>query len=261
MKGCDIVFHCAALTDFSRPWEDFMDIIVEGTRRVILAAIDSGISRVVHISSEAALVKGFGYPLIDVDESTPLPDPEEQTHLFYSRSKNMAERICHEYSNACGIVIVRPRLIWGIGDTVVLPKMVKQATSLLGFPWIGGAECPTSIANISNMIHGTILAGQFGTSGQAYFITDDEDRTYKEFFTHQLESQGIDCSGFFSLPLFAARLLAWTQLFPDLSPATLALLGQQVTVKCTRAKKELGYAPIVSFAEGMEELRLASSLL
>jgi nucleoside-diphosphate-sugar epimerase len=259
MKGCDIVFHCAALTDFSRPWEDFVDIIVEGTRRVILAAIDAGISRVVHVSSEAALVKGFGFPLVNVDESANLPDPVEQTHLYYSRSKNMAERVCLEYSSACDVVIVRPRLIWGIGDSVVLPKMVEQAKSILGFPWISGAEFLTSTANISNVIHGMLLASEHGRSGEAYFITDDEDRTVKEFFTLLLESQGIDCSWFFAMPLIGARFLAWSCLFPDLSPATLALLGQEITVSCTKAKRELGFAPIVSLAEGMEEIKLPSS--
>lgn len=255
MKDCEVVFHCAALTDFSQPWSRFVEANVEGTRHVIQAAISNKVSKVIHVSSEAALVQGFGSPLVDVDESTDLPDPMTQSHLFYSCSKNMAERVCLEYASKCDIVIVRPRLIWGVGDSVVLPKMVAQAKSVIGFPWIGGAEFLTSTVNISNVIHGMILASQHGTPGQAYFLTDDRNCTFREFFTAIFETQGVRSDGFFSIPLMGAQLLAWTGLFPDLSYATLSLLAQQVTVSCNRAKEELRYEPIVTFEEGLKELK------
>ena len=93
MQGCEVVFHCAALTELTRPWADFNEVIVEGTRRVLQAALRSGVPRVVNVSSEAAMVQGWGHPLVDVDESVDLPDPDTQTSIYYSRSKNLAERV------------------------------------------------------------------------------------------------------------------------------------------------------------------------
>lgn len=255
MDGADVVFHCAALTELTRPWADFQEVIVDGTRHVLQAALESKVGRVVNVSSEAAIVTGWGKPLVDADETVPLPDPEEQTSIFYSKSKNLAERICKEYSDKVHVVTVRPRFIWGVGDTVVMAHLCKQARSALGFAWIGGAEYMTSTANISNVIHGMLLASEKGESGAAYFIKDSEDLSVKDMFSQLFATQGIDASTFFNLPFPVAKVLAWTGLIPDVSAQTMALMAQQVTVRCPRAETDLGYTPIVSVKEGMNELR------
>ena len=250
MKNCDVVFHCAALTDLMQPWEQFLDVIVEGTRRVLQAAANNKIRKVIHVSSEASLMKGFGSPLVNVTEADELPDPEiEQGQLFYSRSKNMAERVCSEFAAThntgeykCEVIIVRPRFIWGCGDTLILPKLIEQAKSTLGFAYVGGGVCMTSTVNISNCIHGMLLASQYGRSGQAYFITDSENSSYRSFFCQLFTTQGIDGSNFPSLPIYLAQWIAWTGLIPDLTVQSLALLGQEVTVVHDKARKELMYA-------------------
>jgi nucleoside-diphosphate-sugar epimerase len=257
MEGCEVVFHCAALTDLNSPWEQFEDIIVEGTRRVLQAAVECNIQRVVNVSSEAALVTGFGYPLVDVDDIVDhLPDPDTQIGLNYPRAKNLAERVCQSFASQIHVVTVRPRFIWGAGDTVVMKHLVEQAKSLTGFAWIGGAEFMTSTANISNVIHGILLASEKGVSGHSYFLTDEEDLTLKEMFTKLFSTQRIDSSSFPSLPILLAKALAWTGLIPDVNATSMALLAQQVTVKCPKAKEDLGYSPIVSMDQGMEELRV-----
>lgn len=256
MQGCSVVFHCAALTDLNSPWEQFRDVIVEGTRRVLLAAKACGVHRVVNVSSEAAIVTGFGEPVVDVDdEADNLPDPDTQVGLNYPRAKNLAERVCQEFATELHVVTVRPRFIWGLGDTVVMTHLVEQAQSLMGFAWIGGAEFMTSTANISNVVHGIVLASERGVSGHSYFLTDEEELTLKEMFTKLYSTQRIDATSFPSLPIFLAQALAWTGLISDLSATSMALLAQHVTVKCPLAKKDLGYSPIVSMAQGMDELR------
>lgn len=47
MKGCDIIFHCAALTDLSKEWNEFYNSNVLGTRNIIEAAIKVGIKKIV----------------------------------------------------------------------------------------------------------------------------------------------------------------------------------------------------------------------
>jgi nucleoside-diphosphate-sugar epimerase len=259
MTGCNIVFHCAALTDISRPWEEFFESNVLGTRRVLDAALASGIKKVIHVSSEAAFVQGYGHPLKSVDETTPLPDPDEQgrNNLSYPKSKNLAERVCEEYFPKLDIVIIRPRFIWGYGDTVVLKALIEATKSSFGFSWLGGAECKTSTANISNVVHSMLIASYRGRPGNSYFITDCEDLTFKEMFSRLFETQSIDATQFGNTPMPLARLVAWTGLVPALNATTLALMGQEVTVNCEKARAELEYAPIINISDGMSELREA----
>jgi nucleoside-diphosphate-sugar epimerase len=255
MKGCDIVFHCAALTDLKQPWEEFYRSNVLGTKNILEAALMAGVPKIIHISSEASFVTGLGSPIQNISETTPLPNPEEQILLFYPRSKNMAERVCEEYHDKLNIVILRPRFIWGYGDTVVLPEILAASRSFLGFSWIGGAEYLTSICNISNIVYAMILAADKGTPGEAYFISDNEILTQKAFMSSLFQTQSIDPSSFGNLPLFLAQGISWLGVIPQISSTSLSLMGQEITVSNAKAKRELGYEPIVNLEEGLEELR------
>jgi nucleoside-diphosphate-sugar epimerase len=255
MKGCDLIFHCAALTDLSKPWDDFYLSNVIGTRHVLQAAVLANITRIIHVSSEAAFVTGLNSPLQHITEATPLPHPDQQINLNYPRSKNMAERVCHEYQDTCQIIIVRPRFIWGYGDTVVLPELIAASKSFLGFSWIGGGEYDTSICNISNIVSAMLLAAERGVGGEAYFISDDIVLTQKDFMSALFRTQEIDPSGFGVLPLYVAQWIAWLGLVPQVSLTSLSLMAQEITVCHDKAKRELGYEPIVSLEEGLEELR------
>ena len=62
-----------------------------GTRNVLKAAAQAGVPRLVHVSTEAVLVKG-DTPISDADESTPVPD-DPGFYAPYSKSKAMAERL------------------------------------------------------------------------------------------------------------------------------------------------------------------------
>jgi nucleoside-diphosphate-sugar epimerase len=167
----------------------------------------------------------------------------------------MAERVCQEYQQRCQIIIVRPRFIWGYGDTVVLPELIAASKSFLGFSWIGGGEYDTSTCNVSNVIHGMILAAERGVPGEAYFLSDDLILTQKVFLSSLFRTQSIDPSAFGVLPLYLAQWVAWLGLIPQVSSTSLALMAQEITVSHDKARRELGYEPIVTLEEGLEELR------
>ena len=88
-----------------------------GTQNVIDACRAAGVRRLVHVGTEAALMAG--QPLVNVDESAPLrPD----SPALYSSSKAKAEELVRA-ANGDGLetVVVRPRFVWGRGDTTLLP--------------------------------------------------------------------------------------------------------------------------------------------
>src|SRR5512134_2327632 len=132
MGGCAVVYHAAAKVELWGRREDFLRITVGGTERVIAAARAAAVPRLVHVSTEAVLA---GAPsLAGVDERTPLP---ARPIGLYPLSKGMAEqRALAANGPDLSSVVVRPRFIWGRGDTVLLPGLVAAMKSGAWF-WFG----------------------------------------------------------------------------------------------------------------------------
>src|SRR5262245_16594749 len=120
MEGCEVVFHSAATVKQWGPRAEFFEVNVRGTENVLEAARATGVKRLVHVSTEAVLVDGT--PLVNVDETRPLPDrPIGQ----YPSTKGEAERLVLSVNSPeLTTVAVRPRFIWGKGDTTVLAALV-----------------------------------------------------------------------------------------------------------------------------------------
>src|SRR3954462_14603549 len=138
-EGADVVHHAAAkVEDFGDP-ADFERVTVQGTKNALAAAREAGVPRFVHVGTEAALMAG--QPLVNVDETTPLrPDSPAP----YPWSKAKAEQAVRD-ANGDGLetVVVRPRFVWGRGDTTLLPQIVAM-TEQGKFAWIGGRGQPTA---------------------------------------------------------------------------------------------------------------------
>ncbi len=84
MSGCEGVFHLAAALGASI--EDARASNVEGTRRVLRAAVRAGVRRVVHTSSSAAIIEASGLVSEQATGGTALIDP-------YSVTKAEAEQL------------------------------------------------------------------------------------------------------------------------------------------------------------------------
>jgi nucleoside-diphosphate-sugar epimerase len=257
MQGCDVVFHAAAHTAEWDTDEAFFRINVLGTDNVIAAAKAAKVRRLVHVSSEAALADGR--PLVRVDETRPLP---ERALPGYPMTKNLAERHARA-ATGIEVVVLRPRFIWGRGDTSVLPKLVEAARSGR-FKWISGGHYLTSTCHVANACEGAMLAGERGRPGEVYFLTDGEPVELRGFFEQLFRTQGVEPpTG--SVPRPLASLAAavaepiWRTLRLRSSPpaprAALALLGHEMTVVDAKARRELGYVGRKSIAEGLAELR------
>lgn len=260
MAGCDVVFHAAAVVKMWGPREEFVEANVRGTERVLEAARAAGVKRLVHVSTESVLLEGPA--LVNVDETRPLPPPEDVIGLYPS-TKNEAERRVREANSPeLATVVVRPRFVWGLGDNAVLPQIVAMVKKGR-FSWVDGGHYRTSTCHVDNCVEGMLLAAEKGRGGEAYFLTDGEPVEFRAFITELLRTQGVD-PGDKSVPLGLARLLAavvdavWT-LFglkrsPPITRTELLLVGQEVTVSDAKARRELGYQGRKSREEGLREL-------
>ncbi len=85
--------------------------------------------------------------------------------------------------------MVRPRFVWGKGDTTLLPEMVKTVEAGK-FAWVGGGRNVTDTAHVDNVVEGLLLAAEKGRPGEAYFVTDGEPVVFREFVTAMLRDPG-----------------------------------------------------------------------
>jgi nucleoside-diphosphate-sugar epimerase len=258
-EGCGWAFHAAAMLGDWGTREEFERGNVDGTRNALAACAEAGVRRFVHVGTEAALLAGE--PLVNVDETAPLrPD----SAALYSSTKARAEQLVLE-ANRDGFetVVVRPRFVWGRGDTTLLPTIVERVRSGR-FAWVGGGLHKTSTTHVDNTVEGLMLGATRGAPGEVYFVTDGDPVVFREFVGELLSTQGVEPPTR-SIPAPVAHGLAvggeaaWQALpLPGRPPVTRFsywVSAQECTIRIDKAREQLGYRPVRSRDEGLAELR------
>ena len=262
MEGCVIAFHLAARTNDWGRYEDAYRANVTGTEHVLAAANAAGVPRLVHVSTEAVLVgDGKDYrPLVNVDETWPRP---QRPLGLYALTKGLAEeRVLAANTPNLQTVIVRPRFIWGAGDTTVLPPLA-QAVRAGAFVWFDGGHYLTSSCHVTNACEGLLAAARHGRGGEIYFVTDGAPVEFRAVVSALLATQGLKPGGR-SIPAGLARtgagvaegawrLLRLRRELP-LTRFRVRIIGEEVTVNDAKARRELGYTGRVSREEGLARM-------
>jgi nucleoside-diphosphate-sugar epimerase len=262
-EGCKYAFHAAAkVEDWGDP-ADFERLNVEGTKRALRATQAAGVERFVHVGTEAALLAGD--PLVNADESAPLrPDSKS----LYPSSKARAERAARDATQpGFDTVVVRPRFVWGPGDATILPTLVETVEKGK-FAFIGGGRHRTSTTHVDNAVEGMVLAADKGRPGAAYFVTDGDPIVFRDWIAKLLATRGVDAPDR-SIPrpvaaaLAATAEIAWRVLPlkgpPPLTRMTYWVTGLECTLDDSAARRDLGYAPVITREQGLEQLAEESS--
>jgi nucleoside-diphosphate-sugar epimerase len=227
---------------------------------VIAAARRARVERLVHVSTEAVLVGAAPYePIVGADERRPIP---ERPLPLYPASKAAAELLVRKAAAELHTVIVRPRLIWGAGDTSLLPQLL-EAVLARRFRWIAGGNYKTSTCHVRNCVEGMLRAAERGGRGETYFLTDGPPVELRGFLRELIGTQGFD-PGHRTIPRGVARGLASTgeavgrlrgyRWRPPITHLTLRLMGEEVTVDDAKARTELGYTSAVKPQTGLNEM-------
>jgi nucleoside-diphosphate-sugar epimerase len=262
IAGTDVVVHAAAFAEEWGTRAQFWEANVEGTSKLLAAAREAGVKRFIHIGTEAALFDG--HDLIDVDETAPYP--AHQRYL-YSESKAESERRALAASSESFTTLsIRPRLVWGPRDASVLPAVLRMAKEG-SFAWLDQGRARSSHTNVENLVHAIALAvtapDASRLAGRAFFVADEGVHTVRDLLTALARTQGVDL-GRRSMPSMIARPLAWLveglwRLFgvkraPPMTRFGVDMMSSTVTVRTDRAREELGYAPVVTFEEGLAKM-------
>lgn len=263
MTGANVLIHAAADTNHGASTREQDETNLAGTRLVYETAQACGISKAIHLSTEAVLVTGN--PLENADEAMPYP---KKFAGGYSRTKALSEQIALQHSNdGLEVIVIRPRFVWGRDDTTALPQLIEAAkTGKLA--WIDGGRYMVSSTHIDNLCHGLLLSLKKGRGGEVYFITDGEPVEFRGFVTDMLECQGVEAPTK-EMPRGVVKFVVQVgELFSKISGGKLsgpmswqeyATLGNTVTLNIEKARSELGYVPIMSRQSGMDDLKSRAS--
>lgn len=268
VEGCDVVIHVATATPTSENALDkeLMDgVNVRGTYNVVEACRHAGVRRLVYTSSASVVFTGDD--LDGVDESS--VGYAAKPHDHYTATKIEGERIVLAANGArLATCALRPSGIFGEGDTVMVPTMVRQAKAGKMKYIIGSGRNLWDLTYVGNVAQAHVQAAEkldvgSEAAGQAFFITNQEPVPFWQFTGDLLEGLGYERPSR-RLPL--GLVLAIAMLFeyvirPLLSPIArlssdftvfrVRIVTRQRAFCCDKARRVLGYVPRVSVREGL----------
>ena len=239
----DAVVHCAADVAAAAPRHRAALINVQGTAHTLRAFADA--PRFVHLSS--ASVYGIPPDTRPLTEDRPLPPPAAHPGP-YGATKAAAEGLILAANRPA--VILRPRAVYGPGDTTLLPRLLAaRRFGLLPLP--GDGTNPVAVTAIGNLCHAIDRA--LAHDGTATFnIADADSPTLRALLTEVFAALGQP-TRLLSLPPWplqaAAHALGWWWRAarrpgePRLTPYAIAQLHHPCVLDLTRARAHLGYTP------------------
>lgn len=264
VAGCDLVFHVAAKAGAWGPESEYYQANVVGTHNVLAACRAMAVRRLIHTSSPS-VVHG-GDHIRGGDERLPYADHYDAP---YPRTKAMAEQaVLASNDGELATVALRPHLIWGPGDTQLVPRIVARARAgrlrLVG----DGSNLVDSVyidnAADAHLAAADVLAPESACAGRAYFITNGEPLPLRELINGIVGAAGLPPVTR-SIPLRAAVAVgAALEVFhhlarPSIEPLMTRFLARQLATDhwfdITAAKRDLGWEPKVSVAAGFDRLR------
>lgn len=184
--GCDWVFHVAAVADYWRADRSKMfEANVEGTRRVLEAAREAGVGRVVFTSSAAAVGLRQGAPS---DESCAFNLSPDQ--FPYGYSKNLAERVTAEaVLKGQDVVTVNPVIVMGPGDLNMISGDFVVQIKNYG-RWTPVSPGGSSFVDVRDVARWHIAAAERGRAGERY-ILGTANYDYATWFRMIAETVGV----------------------------------------------------------------------
>ena len=265
-EGFDAVLHNAAKAGTWGSYQSYFDANVTGTRNVIAACRVHEIGRLVHTSTPSVAHRAT-HPVegASADEVS----YGEGVKAHYAATKIIAEREVLAANDAgLATVALRPRLIWGPGDTQILPKLVERARSGR-LRLVGSGDNLVDTTYIDNAAQAHVdalehLHAGAACAGRAYFISNGEPWPLREVLNGLLRAAGAP-EVQATLPFRAAYAIGavcevlWTALPLRGDPPMTRFLAEQLSTahwySMAPATRDFGYVPKVSMAEGLARLQ------
>ena len=262
-EGCDVVVHVAAKAGIAGRAAEYARSNVDATRQVVDACRALGIQRLVHTSTPSVVHDGGS--LRGADESLPYATRFSSP---YPRTKVVAEQmVLGAADDRLGTVSLRPHLVWGPGDTQLVPEILARAHGgRLRFVDRGDAVVDTTYVDDAVAAHLCAVdrvAPGATCSGRPYFITSGDPRPVREVVNAILAADGlppVHASVPLSVAVGAGAVVetVWGLLRRDDHPPMTRFLARQLGTDhwfdVSAARRDLDWAPVVGLDEGFRRL-------
>jgi nucleoside-diphosphate-sugar epimerase len=250
-RGCDGVVHAAALvTEVAVPDADYVRVNVEASEALTRDAARAGVRRFVYVGSTSVHRPNTGRAL-DADTAI-VPDD------VYARSKAEAERRVAAVAAETGLecVTVRPSRVYGPRDESL--RRVFRAIARGRFLLVGPCDAEVDFVYATEVA--AALAAALERGQGVYLVGGPERVTIERFFREVAAAVGRPLPNV-RLPLApaiaASAVIArlWTAFGrePPVAPKRFAFFENGRVVDNERARRDLGYEPVVGIAEGVRE--------
>ncbi len=246
--NAEVVVHAAAALPLCKP-EEILSIDVDGTRAVLETARETGVRRVIHISSTAVYGVPDHHPLFEDDPMVGVGP--------YGEAKVQAERVCREFRERYGmcIPILRPKSFVGPERLGVFAMLYEWARDGRNFPVLGTGDNRYQYLDVEDLCKAIRLCATLPEEK----VNDVFNIGAREFGTPRTDFQAVlDCAGhgrrIVSIPekpaILALRLLELCRLSP-LYKWIYETVGKESFVSIAKAEERLGFQPRYSNREAL----------
>jgi dihydroflavonol-4-reductase len=258
MQGVTVVYHLAAIPHlWSLNPDAFDQVNTKGTESVLEVCEHFELSRFVYTSSETVLRPWRNHSDRLIDESQPLPQPEELPGP-YSKSKLQAEKAV-EAAIKQGLpgVIVYPTIPIGAGDINLTPP-TRMIRDFLTGKTLAHMECNLNLIPVQAVAEGHILAAEAGTVGERYILGQDNFKMSEllSLIERQLGKKMPKRKVSYAVAMATAQVMEFTARFskkvPQASIEGVRLAGAHMIFDCSKARKELS-VPEYSIPQALKE--------
>jgi nucleoside-diphosphate-sugar epimerase len=264
LDGLDAIVHAAAVRHRHGVGEAaYRASNVDLVERLVRVAAGR-VRRFVYVSS----VGVYGFPaMIPIDESFPYAPV-----TTYSRSKVEAEGLVRRVATEVGVehVIVRPTIVYGAGDTNgmldKLARMIRAGTYLV----VGDGANTLHHTHIDDLVRGLLLAAEAPSAKDEDFVlAGPETITLQRLSELVAKAVGRPLRRP-HIPLSVARTIAtvfdlaalcgvaFVRREPPISSEKLDVMCRSIAFSAAKARRTLGFAPLVSYEEGIRRTLVGS---
>jgi len=257
IDGAEVVYHTAAQVEGHGSKDQFFEVNVGGTERVLEASLRAKARRVVYLSSIA--VYGLTAADVVINEDTPFDDVPEERDL-YAQSKIEADRLAMKFSGnpEIGVTILRPGIIYGPGKplpTALLGGRLGKLDFVFGRP-----NQPFPLNYVENLIDAMALVARApNRESQRFILIDDDALTLAQYHAAREKVQMGRTIFLSAQPVVLAATCARPvmKLLPTtagaFSPRQIIRASQDRWYDTRRIHEATGWTPKIPLREAIEQ--------
>lgn len=248
------IVHCAALSSAWGRDEEFWKSNVDVTQNLLNLAKQLDVRHMVHISTPAVYFQFEDQ--FEVSETKALPTPVNS----YARTKAIAEE--RVLMSGVSATIIRPRGIYGVGDSALMPRLLRAAESG-PLPRFRDGCVQTDITYIDDVVDAVLATIEAGdaVSGEVLNVSGGVEIPIVEIVERACAAHGTRVR-WRNLPIAPtlalikaneklARLRSG-QPEPRVTAYGLGVFAYSQTLDISKAKRMLNWTPKISFDEGLK---------